>query len=87
MRQTANVLSNVSMTACISLFDQYMRDNTAAVAVVSLISTTNVAALEFLSSKVFDIDATKAPMTGSALDMIQMGGVASVLFEGKMRNV
>ena len=59
-----------------------MRENTAAVAVVSLISTTNVAALEFLSSKVFNIGATMAPMTPSAHDMIQMGGVASVLFEG-----
>lgn len=66
------------------LFSAYARANLAPVAVVSVVATTNVAALELLSSGVFAIGATAAPFKQSSIDMIEMGGVVSVLFEGEL---
>ena len=58
-----------------------MRRNLIAVAGVAVLGTTNVSVLNVLSSEVFNVDATKAPLSRDTRDLIDFGGVASVLFE------
>ena len=58
-----------------------MRTNLVAVAATAVLGTTNVSVLGALDSGVFGADATDAPFTPETKDMIEFGGVASVLFE------
>lgn len=52
-----------------------------AVALTAVLGTTNVSVLNVLGSEVFDIEATRAPFSAETKDLIEFGGVASVLFE------
>ena len=58
-----------------------MRANLLVVAATAVLGTTNVSVLGALDSGVFNVDATVAPFTPETKDMIEFGGVASVLFE------
>ena len=58
-----------------------MRRNLIAVAGMAVLGTTNVSVLGALGSGVFNVDATKAPLSQDARDLIDFGGVASVMFE------
>lgn len=65
----------------IGSFYQWMRQNVVVVAVTAVLGTTNVSVLGVLNSSVFDVEATNAPITRDTGDLIDFGGVASVLFE------
>ena len=52
-----------------------------AVALASVLGTTNVSVLGALDSGVFRVSATQAPFAPETKDLIEFGGVASVLFE------
>ena len=60
---------------------QWMRGNVVAVAAAAVVATTNVSVLGVLGSNVFNISATRAPLSRDTKDLIALGGVASVLFE------
>ena len=58
-----------------------MRANLVAVAATAVLGTTNVSVIGALDSGVFGVGATRAPFTPETKDLIEFGGVASVLFE------
>ena len=58
-----------------------MRANLVTVALTAVLGTTNVSVIGALDSGVLGVDATKAPFTPETRDLIEFGGVASVLFE------
>ena len=58
-----------------------MRANLLVVAATAVLGTTNVSVLGALDSGVFRVGATQAPFASETKDMIEFGGVASVLFE------
>ena len=51
------------------------------VAVTAVLGTTNVSVLKALDSGVFAVSATDAPFSSETKDLIEFGGVASVIFE------
>ena len=58
-----------------------MRQNVVVVSVMAVLGTTNVSVLGAMDSGVFGVQATSAPISRDTRDLIDFGGVASVLFE------
>ena len=58
-----------------------MRSNLISVAAAAVLGTTNVSVLKVMGSEVFRVRATQAPLSRDTVDLIEFGGVASVLFE------